>query len=40
MFANYLIEMRGWEKGKEVTFPEWLHERREITKLLERRSLD
>ncbi|KAF9048553.1 inositol hexakisphosphate-domain-containing protein [Panaeolus papilionaceus] len=39
VFANYLIEMR--ERGEpEVTFPEWLHEHREITKLLERRSLD
>ncbi|PPQ64143.1 hypothetical protein CVT24_008773 [Panaeolus cyanescens] len=39
VFANYLIEMR--ERGEpEVTFPEWLREHREITKLLERRSLD
>jgi len=39
VFANYLIEMQE-EKGLEVTFPEWLHEHTEITKLLERRSLD
>jgi len=28
------------EGKKEVTFPEWLHEHREITNLLGRRSLD
>ncbi|KAJ3508107.1 hypothetical protein NLJ89_g5936 [Agrocybe chaxingu] len=39
VFANYLIEMRE-NRGPEVTFPEWLREHREITKLLERRSLD
>jgi len=39
VFANYLIEMRE-KQGLGVTFPEWLHEHREITKLLERRSLD
>ncbi|KAF8802506.1 hypothetical protein BYT27DRAFT_7196707, partial [Phlegmacium glaucopus] len=39
VFANYLIEMQE-EKGPQVTFPEWLHEHTEITKLLERRSLD
>lgn len=39
VFANYLIEMRE-KQGFGVTFPEWLHEHREITKLLERRSLD
>ncbi|KAF8150729.1 inositol hexakisphosphate-domain-containing protein [Crassisporium funariophilum] len=39
VFANYLIEMRE-SQSTEVTFPEWLHEHREITKLLERRSLD
>ena len=38
VFANYLIEMK--ESAREVTFEEWLQERREITKLLERRSLD
>ncbi|KXN91655.1 Paladin [Leucoagaricus sp. SymC.cos] len=39
VFANYLIETR--ERGEPAaTFPEWLHEHREITKLLERRSLD
>lgn len=39
VFANYLIEMRE-RGGAGATFPEWLHEHREITKLLERRSLD
>jgi len=39
VFANYLIEMRT-NKAAEVTFPEWLHEHREITKLLGRRSLE
>uniref|UniRef100_A0A0W0FRV3 Metal ion binding oxidoreductase n=1 Tax=Moniliophthora roreri TaxID=221103 RepID=A0A0W0FRV3_MONRR len=39
VFANYLIEMRERE-GPEVTFPTWLAEHREITKLLGRRSLD
>jgi hypothetical protein len=38
VFANYLIEIR--EEGVKVTFPEWLQTHREITKLLERRSLD
>jgi hypothetical protein len=38
VFANYLIEIQ--EKGSQITFPEWLREHREITKLLERRSLD
>ena len=38
-FANYLIEMSETQ-GPEVTFPQWLREHREITKLLERRSLD
>ncbi|KDR78950.1 hypothetical protein GALMADRAFT_244621 [Galerina marginata CBS 339.88] len=40
VFANYLIEMRERGEAPEVTFPDWLHERREITKLLGRRSLD
>jgi len=40
VFANYLIEMRERRDDPEVTFPEWLLEHREITKLLERRSLD
>lgn len=41
VFANYLIEMKEADKNeKEITFPEWLHEHREITKLLGRRSLD
>ncbi|THH28320.1 hypothetical protein EUX98_g5857 [Antrodiella citrinella] len=39
VFANYLIEMRQHD-AKEVSFPAWLHERREITTLLSRRSLD
>jgi hypothetical protein len=39
VFANYLIEIQE-EKGPQVTFPEWLQEHTEITKLLERRSLD
>ncbi|KAF8628035.1 hypothetical protein AX15_004150 [Amanita polypyramis BW_CC] len=38
-FANYLIEIRE-SQGPMVTFSEWLHEHHEITKLLERRSLD
>ncbi|PPQ64598.1 hypothetical protein CVT26_001996 [Gymnopilus dilepis] len=40
VFANYLIEMRERREGPEQSFPDWLRERREITKLLERRSLD
>jgi len=39
VFANYLIEVQE-EEGPQVTFPEWLQEHREITKLLGRRSLD
>ena len=39
VFANYLIETRE-EKSISVTFPEWLSEHREITKMLGRRSLD
>ncbi|TBU33470.1 inositol hexakisphosphate-domain-containing protein [Dichomitus squalens] len=39
VFANYLIEIREG-KTAEVNFPEWLQERREITMLLGRRSLD
>ncbi|TFK40212.1 inositol hexakisphosphate-domain-containing protein [Crucibulum laeve] len=39
VFANYLIEMRE-QTSAAVTFPEWLHEHREITKLLGRSSLD
>lgn len=39
VFANYLIEMKE-SNGAEVTFPVWLNEHREITKLLGRRSLD
>ncbi|KAH9915114.1 inositol hexakisphosphate-domain-containing protein [Fomitopsis serialis] len=41
VFANYLIEMKeGGESGPQTTFPDWLKERREITMLLSRRSLD
>ncbi|KAI0749707.1 inositol hexakisphosphate-domain-containing protein [Daedaleopsis nitida] len=39
VFANYLIEMRE-AKTEEVSFPEWLQTRREITMLLGRGSLD
>ncbi|KZT29832.1 hypothetical protein NEOLEDRAFT_1174835 [Neolentinus lepideus HHB14362 ss-1] len=39
VFANYLIESRE-TIGNEVSFPAWLREHREITKLLEKRSLD
>lgn len=39
VFANYLIERRFGE-AKQDTFPDWLSEHREITKLLGRRSLD
>ncbi|KAN0134590.1 Inositol hexakisphosphate domain containing protein [Lactarius tabidus] len=39
VFANYLIERRFGEASQD-TFPEWLAEHREITKLLGRRSLD
>lgn len=38
VFADYLIGMK--DTGGEATFEEWLQEHREITKLLERRSLD
>lgn len=41
VFANYLIEMKeGHRTNDEVTFPDWLRERREITTLLGRKSLD
>jgi hypothetical protein len=40
VFANYLIERRFDEASRDTTFPVWLSERREITKLLGRRSLD
>jgi hypothetical protein len=40
VFANYLIERRFGEASQDTTFPEWLSEHREITKLLGRRSLD
>jgi len=40
VFANFLIERRFGEASQDTTFPEWLSERREITKLLGRRSLD
>ena len=39
VFANYLIEMREGQ-AEEVSFPEWLQPRREITMLLGKRSLD
>ncbi|KAI0685965.1 inositol hexakisphosphate-domain-containing protein [Cytidiella melzeri] len=39
VFANYLIEMQEREES-EQTFPDWLHEHREITALLSRRTLD
>ncbi|KAF9000645.1 inositol hexakisphosphate-domain-containing protein [Cyathus striatus] len=39
VFANYLIEMRELA-GIPATFSEWLRERREITNLLGRTSLD
>ncbi|KAI0091045.1 inositol hexakisphosphate-domain-containing protein [Irpex rosettiformis] len=39
VFANYLIEMQEHE-GSTSTFPDWLHEHREITTLLSRRNLD
>jgi hypothetical protein len=38
VFANYLIEMKS--VGRETSFEKWLSEHREITKLLEKRSLD
>ncbi|KAF5327539.1 hypothetical protein D9619_004360 [Psilocybe cf. subviscida] len=40
VFANYLIEMKQPGVRSDITFPEWLREHREITKLLERTSLD
>ncbi|KAF5341719.1 hypothetical protein D9611_001925 [Ephemerocybe angulata] len=43
VFANYLIESREQGSNKPEpfpSFPDWLHERREITKLLSRRTLD
>ncbi|KAI0783947.1 inositol hexakisphosphate-domain-containing protein [Irpex lacteus] len=39
VFANYLIEMQEREE-QASTFPDWLHEHREITTLLSRRTLD
>ncbi|KZP23754.1 hypothetical protein FIBSPDRAFT_1042612 [Athelia psychrophila] len=39
VFASYLIEAKVLN-NQEITFPEWLREHREITKLLGRRSLD
>ncbi|KAI0027879.1 inositol hexakisphosphate-domain-containing protein [Vararia minispora EC-137] len=38
VFANYLIERQ--EDRSTLTFPVWLSEHREITKILEKRSLD
>lgn len=40
VFANYLIEMREGEGTGGVTFEQWVGKHREITKLLQRRSLD
>jgi len=40
VFANYLIERQEMKAGKQVSFPEWLREHREITKILARKSLD
>ena len=39
VLANYLIETRG-SAEEVITFPTWLHEHREIEKLLGRRLLD
>ncbi|KAF9787481.1 inositol hexakisphosphate-domain-containing protein [Thelephora terrestris] len=39
-FANYLIEMRESTDSEDVTFEEWMKKHREITNLLQRRSLD
>ncbi|EIM91392.1 uncharacterized protein STEHIDRAFT_153038 [Stereum hirsutum FP-91666 SS1] len=39
VFANYLLDKREHREG-DVSFPEWLSEHREITKLLGRQSLD
>ncbi|CAL1716907.1 unnamed protein product [Somion occarium] len=39
VFANYLLEMRE-NPGLDCSFPAWLKERREITTLLSRRTLD
>ncbi|TFK69694.1 hypothetical protein BDN72DRAFT_767637 [Pluteus cervinus] len=39
VFANFLIEVQEGQIAG-VSFPEWLKERREITKLLERKSLE
>lgn len=39
-FANYLIEMRESTNSEDATFEEWMKEHREITNLLQRRSLD
>jgi hypothetical protein len=40
VFADYLIEMRESANSEDVTFEEWMEGRREIAKLLQRRSLD
>jgi len=42
VFANYLIESRerGSPEKPFPSFPDWLKEHREITKLLSRRTLD
>ncbi|KAJ7063606.1 inositol hexakisphosphate-domain-containing protein [Mycena amicta] len=40
VFANYLIGLQRTKAKPQPTFTDWLKEHREITKLLERRSLD
>ncbi|KAK7006097.1 inositol hexakisphosphate-domain-containing protein [Favolaschia claudopus] len=40
VFANYLIGLQEKKGEPQITFTDWLKERREITKLLGRRSLD
>lgn len=41
VLANYLIERRGLRlEAKDLSFPQWLQEHREITNLLSRRSLE
>ena len=40
VFADYLIERQEHKDIEQVTFPQWLREHREITKILARKSLD
>jgi len=40
VFANYLIEMREGTNANDATFEQWMGEHREITNLLQRRSLE